>query len=1131
MKKNVALMALTGILTLASCSQGPDTPDKTNPAVTLAADPTSLPKEGGPTTLTASASDNVAVTKVEFYRDGAKIGEDTTSPFTYVDTLAANATTSTKSYSYTAKAFDAAANSATSSAVAVTVAATTGGPPPITEGEGYSLAITSPNPGQTVTGNSVQLTYTYSGLTDLQCGVDGSLKAPTNPGSASGACTVDLSGVANGPVTLVVSGKDSKGTVRTVSISINKALVPPTDAAPTFGPIMTPDSKGYIDYSKYRLGGVRWINQGNNQPSPEPLPGSGNLMYVKGNVEINFAAPAGSTRVEAWVHGSIDGSRTGAIKYLYDGAPGKYTWNTTELNGQQSRVLYLVVRTYGANGQQTLKSYPFVVDNTGPQAADPDLEGVANDPNSRFLRDFGGPNINWAKGKIEVFTSNTNLTDLVYNVPSSQILPAGVDYVNYYFVPVSKLSRIGTIQGQQRVLDIISNSSFNTGQIEDAQKNGNKRDFRVMVDSTDGKKDGRYAVFAVTVDQMGNESASTTYENIGFDNVGPSAQSVSLYDSSPLPFPSADPQRYISDWFRVSGAITDTGIGFNSSFLLNGTVNFCGTVYPAAKFFVSPGAGTVSTIDFSEVELDSNVVVPADGECEVTFSGPDALGNTSKFTGQKVIFDNTDPVNNIQQPLEGKTFNAGSTVNFEANISDVTSGINPRFTKTFWNDYVIVKEPNPVTATAVDRTRANGFIAAPVEFRTDPIGSTSNPIFSTSLNGGWFALYPGLTGQGEGSAARPMQLHSLAVDCAGNATVQNRRVMVSPTAATNLPKLGDFDAYYRSTAPNYKVVPTGTNESHWVLTETLAPFDTVRDINIDMANNAGITGAPDSTGTYSRSGSTIESVNFFRQLDVSAWNDIVYWQTHAYTGDWLDTTSATKDRYGDPTLKVRAGSDLATRRNAWNYLTENGAGVLPTSSETALAPTAPWWLAGDTETSSFMHRTTTGLRNDFAFAGVSALTGLASDNLGNYRSAMEGTISITTVNTTAANVLEQTYKAATLDNAGNIVTPGDTVDRFQFVVTTPIALTASSTISGNIYALQARVGTGAWVTIPLSYSNSVGGVVFTTDGGQNAPLTPGVNNVQAIYKFGATKFTEFRLVENAIGGYFFPGQSFLVKSQ
>ncbi|RJF72820.1 hypothetical protein D3875_15985 [Deinococcus cavernae] len=1115
MKKNVALMALTGILTLASCSQGPDTTDKTNPAVTLSANPTSLAKEGGTTTLTANASDNVAVTKVEFYRDGAKIGEDTTSPFTYVDTLAANATTSTKSYSYTAKAFDAAANSATSSAVAVTVAATNSTPDNPSNGDAtYNLSITSPTSGSTVTSNNVQLQYTFSGLTDLQCGVEGKLAAPSNPGSTSGACNIDLTGIANGPVKLVVTGKDSKGTVRTAFVTVTKAVnapVPNTDV--TFGPIMTTDANGYVDYSKYRLGGVRTINQGNNPPSPDPLPGNGNLMYVKGNVDVKFNAPAGATRVEAWVHGTIDGSRTGALKYLYDGAPGAtYKWNTTELNGQQSRVLYLVVRTYGADGQQTLRSYPFVVDNTGPQAADPDLEG-ATDPGSRFLRDFGGPNQNWAKGKIQVFTSNTNLTDLVYNVPTGQILPAGVDYVNYYFVPVSQLSRITTIQGQQRVLDIINNSKFNTGRIEDAQGTGSKRDFRTIVDSTDGSKDGRYAVFAVTVDEMGNESASTTYENIGFDNIGPSAQTVSLYDSSPLPFPSADPQLYISDWFRISGAISDSGVGFNSSFFVNGTVNLCGNVYPAARFFVNPPGGIstpVSTIDFSEVELDSNVVVPADGECEVTFSGPDALGNIKTFTGQKVIFDNTDPVNNIQQPLEGKTFNAGTTVNFEANISDVTSQINPRFTKTFWNDYVVPAEANPIGATAVPRTRANGFIAAPVEFRTDPIGSTGNPVFATSLNGGWFALYPGLLDQDEENAARPMQLHSLAVDCAGNATVQNRRVMIAPVSNSNLPKVGDFDAYYRNTAPQYKPVPAD-NATHVYTTELLSVFDTQRDINIDMANNSGISGGANSTGTYSRAGSTIESVNFFRQLDVAAWNDMVYWQTHAYMGDW--TGGSAMDPNGDPTLKVRAGSDLATRRNAWKYLTENIDGGQ------RVAPTAPWWLAGDTETSSAIHRTTTGLRGEFAFAGASALAGLVSDNVGNYRAAAEGVVSITTVNTTAQSVLDKTYGA------------GDEVDRFQFVVTTPIALTASSTISGNIYALQARVGTGAWVTIPLSYSNSVGGVVFTTDGGENAPLTPGINNVQANYTFGTTKFTEFRLVENSTGGYFFPGQSFLVKSQ
>jgi hypothetical protein len=76
----------------------------------------------GTITLSASASDNVGVTKVEFYVDGALKGTDTTSAYsvTLDSTTLANGT-----HTLTAKAYDAAGNVATSSAVSFSVSNTT----------------------------------------------------------------------------------------------------------------------------------------------------------------------------------------------------------------------------------------------------------------------------------------------------------------------------------------------------------------------------------------------------------------------------------------------------------------------------------------------------------------------------------------------------------------------------------------------------------------------------------------------------------------------------------------------------------------------------------------------------------------------------------------------------------------------------------------------------------------------------------------------------------------------------------------------------------------------------------------------------------------------------------------------
>ncbi|UUZ51175.1 Ig-like domain-containing protein [Massilia sp. B-10] len=74
--------------------------DTVPPVVTASESGTS-----GTITLSATASDNIGVTKVEFYVDNALTGTDTATPFTM--TLASS-TLANSGHVLTAKAFDAA---------------------------------------------------------------------------------------------------------------------------------------------------------------------------------------------------------------------------------------------------------------------------------------------------------------------------------------------------------------------------------------------------------------------------------------------------------------------------------------------------------------------------------------------------------------------------------------------------------------------------------------------------------------------------------------------------------------------------------------------------------------------------------------------------------------------------------------------------------------------------------------------------------------------------------------------------------------------------------------------------------------------------------------------------------------
>ena len=97
--------------------------DTTPPTTSITA-PANGATVSGTVSVTASASDDVGVTSVEFYIDGSLVATDTTSPYSYSWNTTAVANGSHSIYS---RASDAAGNSGTSATVNVTVSNTTGG--------------------------------------------------------------------------------------------------------------------------------------------------------------------------------------------------------------------------------------------------------------------------------------------------------------------------------------------------------------------------------------------------------------------------------------------------------------------------------------------------------------------------------------------------------------------------------------------------------------------------------------------------------------------------------------------------------------------------------------------------------------------------------------------------------------------------------------------------------------------------------------------------------------------------------------------------------------------------------------------------------------------------------------------
>src|SRR5438105_3554117 len=144
------------------------TPDTTPPTTSITA-PANGATVSGTTSVTATASDNVGVTKVEFYLDNVLQSTSTTSPYSWNW----NTTTSANgAHVLNSKAYDAAGNTGTSTNVSVTVSNVADTTPPTT-------SITAPANGATVSGTTT-FTATASdnvGVTKVEFYLDNVLQS------------------------------------------------------------------------------------------------------------------------------------------------------------------------------------------------------------------------------------------------------------------------------------------------------------------------------------------------------------------------------------------------------------------------------------------------------------------------------------------------------------------------------------------------------------------------------------------------------------------------------------------------------------------------------------------------------------------------------------------------------------------------------------------------------------------------------------------------------------------------------------------------------------------------------------------------------------------------------------------
>ena len=207
-------------------NNGSPPPDTTPPSVSLTA-PADAATVNGSVTISADASDNVAVTQVEFLVNGNVVGSDTSNPYSisWDSTSLANGPAT-----ITARASDGS-NTTTSSAHNVTID-NNGSPPPDTTPP--SVSLTAPADAATVNG-SVTISADASdnvAVTQVEFLVNGNVVGSdtSNPYSISW----DSTSLANGPATITARASDGSNTTTSSAhnVTIDNQVTPPGDTTP-----------------------------------------------------------------------------------------------------------------------------------------------------------------------------------------------------------------------------------------------------------------------------------------------------------------------------------------------------------------------------------------------------------------------------------------------------------------------------------------------------------------------------------------------------------------------------------------------------------------------------------------------------------------------------------------------------------------------------------------------------------------------------------------------------------------------------------------------------------------------------------------------------------------------------------
>lgn len=882
-----------------------------------------------------------------------------------------------------------------------------------------------------------------------------------NSETFSGAIQVQVpNAVADNTYTIVVKATDTNGATKDYATSIVVSRVGVID------PDQNPGAYNGTNVGIHEASGATWVNQprvGLNADNSDPenvvrnlavLSGGVNeiITYAKGQVCFSVKPtrqlPVGET-VSKVNYKMIDTSNNTAVDYVSEvtsfagdcgagGPTGNFMskpFDTAQFSYLEGKKLRIVAQvTYSDGAPELAHVHEFIVDRTAPQPADPEFVGapVSNFTVSNILKNFNGVNNNnWARGTIYTYVSNGGLLDLPQSVPGDK-LPSGLDRIEYYLVPAdingnvpagvqdgvgnepNRVKNIRTLGVKVAYKEDRGTAPYNWRAVASTGKSVPVAGSAVMADAKD-IADGRYYLFAITRDELGNSRGSTSYEQVTFDNVGPKLTVGKVYDTSPLPYVAED--GYVSDHVRIDGiALEDFGgktgvtypvaVGFPGGLAAN--VTFACQSFPVSGFAV--GQTRIPPVDktFLKYDFDSNAC--GDGTYSVAVLGAggsvitDILGNPATVDNPaSAVIDNTDPSLDMTSPAGAFAYRAGQDVPIEANASDSTSGLASAF--SFWSDSLWKSDKVSY------RSRTNGFIGAPVEIRR---GTALNNNLSNALNSRWRALFPGYDNANgfvfEGSQ-RPMNVGIVAIDKAGNATMRTRSINVSAPRAgiigdvasmapcptdvcptqESIPSMGNIDVHAYTAFPSFYtpgfrglfgigVNTTPIFEKLVVDSATKARYQVTAEMKV-AGTNPDLTG---STGYEDRIADE-DGVVFYRQGGTASWYRTKLWQVcmdptidkndglhEQRKTEWTSVDSdPTNQNSMNPSKGMMDCAYYALPGAGYNTVdTVNVINAVDTTynvgnGEGLQSPYAPWFRFDGTTTSSTIHRADTGFDSVF----------------------------------------------------------------------------------------------------------------------------------------------------------------------